>query len=421
MDKTQASPFRSLAVRNFRLFAAGQVVSVAGTWMMVVSQDWLVLDMTGDSATALGTLTALQFTPVLLLTLYGGRLADRYDKRLLLTVANLASGALALGLAVLVLAGDVRLWHLYLFAVGLGTVNAFEVPARMAFVAELVGPDLLPNASALSAAYFSAARVAGPAVSGLLISAAGTGPVMLLNAASYLAAVAGLRMMRPGDMVRAEPAGRASGVLDGLRYVRTRPDLVVPLALLAVIGLLGFNFQLTLPLLAKTVFHTDATAFGLLTTAFAAGSLFAAFATTARRGRPAARTVTGSALAFGVLETAVGFAPGYLSAAVLLCLTGFATMYFAQAVNHRIQLGSDPRFRGRVMALYALILQGLTPLGALLVGWLMARHGARSGLWAGGTASLTAALVVLLAPRLRRGSRSTAPDTAAPAPVSGRR
>lgn len=409
MDKTQARPFCSLAVRNFRLFAAGQMVSVAGTWMMVVSQDWLILDLTGDSATALGALTALQFTPVLLLTLYGGRLADRYDKRLLLIRANLASGALALGLAVLVLAGDVRLWHLYLFAIGLGTVNAFEVPARMAFVAELVGPDLLPNASALSAAYFSTARVVGPAVAGLLISAAGTGPVMLLNAASYLAAVAGLRLMRPGELVRAEPTGRASGVLDGLRYVRTRPDLMVPLALLAVIGLFGFNFQLTLPLLAKTVFHADATAFGLLTTAFAAGSLLAAFATTARRGRPAARTVTGWALAFGVLETAAGWSPGYLSAAVLLCLTGFAAVYLAQAANHRIQLGSDPRFRGRVMALYTLILQGLTPLGALLIGWLTARYGARCGLWTGGAVSLTAALVALLAPRLRRGSRSAAP------------
>ncbi|MER6394394.1 MFS transporter [Streptomyces sp. NPDC001523] len=420
MDKTRSKPFRSLAVRNFRLFAAGQVVSVAGTWMMVVSQDWLVLDLTGDSATALGTLTALQFTPMLLLTLYGGRLADRHDKRLLLTLANLASGALALALAVLVLAGDVRLWHLYLFAIGLGTVNSFEVPARMAFVAELVGPDLLPNASALSAAYFNTARVVGPALAGLLISAVGTGPVMLLNAVSYLATVAALRLMRPAELLRAEPSGRGSGVTDGLRYVRARPDLLVPLALLAVVGLFGFNFQLTLPLLAKTVFHADATAFGLLTTAFAAGSLLAAFATTARSGRPAARTVTGSALAFGVSETAAGWAPDYVSAAVLLALTGFATIYFAQAANHRIQLGSDPRYRGRVMALYTLILQGLTPLGALLVGWLTSRYGARSGLWVGGSVSLLAALAALPATRIRRGSR-TATDTGSqscgPAPL----
>jgi MFS family permease len=173
MAKRLAPTFRSLSVRNFRLFAAGQVVSVAGTWMMVVAQDWLVLGLTGDSSMALGTVTALQFTPVLLLTLYGGRLADRHDKRLLLTIANLVSGALALLLTLLVFAGGVQLWHLYGFALGLGIVNAVEVPTRMAFVSELVGSDLLPNASALSAAYFNIARVVGPALAGLLITGFG--------------------------------------------------------------------------------------------------------------------------------------------------------------------------------------------------------------------------------------------------------
>ncbi|WP_407842027.1 MFS transporter (plasmid) [Streptomyces sp. DSM 116496] len=411
MEKTRRTPFRSLAVRNFRLFAAGQVVSVAGTWMMITAQDWLVLSMTEDSGTALGTVTALQFTPLLLFTLYGGRLADRYDKRMLLTLANLVSGACALTLAVFVLAGSVQLWHVYLFALALGTVNAVEVPTRMSFVSEMVGPELLPNASAMSAAYFNTARVVGPALAGLLISAIGTGPVMLVNAASYLATVAGLRMMRPEELTRTARPARGARVIDGLRYVRGRPDLLVPLALVAVIGLFGFNFQLTLPLLAKTVFHSDATGFGLLTTAFAAGSLLAAFATTARSGRPTAAVVTGSALAFGLLETAAGWSPNYASAAVLLCLTGFATIYFAQAANHRVQLGSDPAYRGRVMALYTLILQGLTPLGALLIGWLTVRHGARSGLYAGGLVSSAAALAVLLAGRIRR-RRGAAPALA---------
>ncbi|MGW1769292.1 MFS transporter [Streptomyces sp. NPDC002073] len=413
--RTYPRPLRALAVRNFRLFAAGQTVSVAGTWMAVVSQDWLVLDLTGDSAGALGTLTALQFTPMLLLTLHGGRLADRRPKRQLLVLANLASGALALALAVLVLADAVQLWQLYLFALGLGTVNAFEVPARMAFVGELVGPDLLPNASALSAAYFNIARVTGPALAGVLISVAGTGWALALNAASYLATVAGLRAIRPAELHLTPPAGRGTGIRDGLRYVRTRPDLVVTLGLVAVVGLFGFNFQLTLPLLAKTVFHADATAFGLLTTAFATGSLAAAFATTGRRSRPAARTVTGSALAFGVLEAAAGGAPGYVSAAVLLALTGFASIYFAQAANHRIQLGTDPRLRGRVMALYTLILQGLTPLGALFVGWLSARHGARWGLTAGGLVSLAAALAAWPATTRRRPA--TPAPAAAPVPA----
>ncbi|MFG2713562.1 MFS transporter [Streptomyces goshikiensis] len=413
MRTTLAGTFRSLSVRNFRLFAAGQVLSVGGTWMMVVAQDWLVLALTGDSAAALGTVTALQFTPVLLLTLYGGRLADRYDKRMLLTVCNLLSGLCALVLAALVLAGAVRLWHVLLFALCLGTVNAVEVPTRMAFVSEMVGAELLPNASALSGVYFNVARVLGPALAGALIAAFDTGPVMVLNAASYLATVVALRMMRPAELRRAPRAGRGS-VADGLRYVRTRPDLMLSLGLVLVLGMFGFNFQLTLPLLAKTVFHADAASFGLLTTAFAAGSLLAALATTGRRGRPSSRVVTGSALAFGVLETLAGWAPTYGAAVALIGLTGFATIYFAQAVNHRIQLGSDPRYRGRVLALYTLILQGSTPLGALAVGWLALHHGARSGLYVGGLVSLGAAACVLVAERARPAA-GTGPPPRRPA------
>ncbi|MEU4181235.1 MFS transporter [Streptomyces sp. NPDC026589] len=408
--RLRTTVFGSLSVRNFRLFAAGQLVSAAGTWMMVVAQDWMVLALSDDSAAALGVVTALQFGPLLLFTLYGGRLADRYDKRMLLTVANLVSLALALGLAVLELTGGARLWHIHLFALALGTVNAFEIPARMAFVSELVGTRLLPNASALSAAYFNTARVAGPALAGLLIGVMGPGPVMLLNAVSYLATVVGLRRMRTSELHRTErPAGRG-GVLDGLRYVASRPDLLSPTLLVAVIGLAGLNFQLTLPLMAKTVFHADATSFGLLTSALAAGSLLAALAGTGRRGRPPARTVLVSALAFGLLETAAGGAPGFTSAVVLLGLTGFASIYFVQAANHRIQLGSDPGYRGRVMALYTLILQGSTPLGALLVGLLAEALGARSGLVVGGLVSTAAALVALVVERRSR----PAPD---PRPV----
>ncbi|MEU6706867.1 MFS transporter [Streptomyces wuyuanensis] len=411
-------PFRSLAVRNFRLFAAGQVVSVAGTWMMIVAQDWLVLALTDDSAGALGVVTALQFAPLLLLTLFGGRLADRHDKRLLLTVANAISAVLALVLAALVLSGAVRLWHIGLFALALGVVNAVEVPVRVSFVSEMVGAELLPNASALSAAYFSTARVVGPALAGLMIAALGTGWVMLLNAASYLATVVALRMMRPQELHRGAPESRAR-IVDGLRHVMARPDLVLPLALLAVVGLCGLNFQLTLPLLAKTVFGADADAFGLLTTAFAAGSLVAALVTTARRGRPSGRTVVVSALLFGVLETVAGWSPGFPAAMVLLSLTGFASIYFVQAANHRIQLGSDPRYRGRVMALYTLIVQGSTPFGALGTGWLAERFGARSGLVVGGLVSLLAAVAALLVERAT--ARDTAPDPDAAGDGTGTR
>jgi predicted MFS family arabinose efflux permease len=334
-------------------------------------------------------------------------------------MCNLVSGAYALVLSLLVFAGALELWHVYVFALCLGTVNAVEVPTRMAFVSEMVGADLLPNASALSAAYFNIARVVGPALAGLLISAFGAGPVMALNAASYLATVGGLRMMRPDELHRGARERARVRVVDGLRYTRSRPDLLLPMVLIAIVGLFGLNFQLTLPLIAKTVFRADATSFGLLTTAFAAGSLLAALATTARRGRPSSGTVTGAALAFGLLETATGWAPTYAAAVVLLVMTGFASIYFAQAVNHRIQLGSDPQYRGRVLALYTLILQGSTPLGALLVGGLTERLGARSGLYVGGIVSLAAAMCVLFIDRGRR--KPTAPEAAEPRPSSRQR
>ncbi|GHH30551.1 MFS transporter [Streptomyces lanatus] len=393
MRATLAAAFQSLTIRNFRLFAAGQIVSVGGTWMMVVAQDWLVLSLTGDSASALGMITALQFAPLLLFTLHAGGLADRYDKRRLLLAANLASALLALLLGALVLAGAARLWHVALFALGLGLVNAVEVPARMSFVSELVGADLLPNASALSAAYFNSARVLGPAVAGLLIGWCGTGPVMLLNAATYLATITALCLMRPAELHRSAHRPPRAPVTDGIRHVMTRPDLLLPIALAAVVGMWGFNFQLTLPLLAKTVFHADATAFGLLTTSLAAGSLLAAFVTTLRRGRPPLRRVIATAAGFGALELLSGLAPTFTTAAILLFLTGFASVTFAQSTNHRIQLGADPAYRGRVLALYTLVFQGTTPLGALLLGALTESLGARAGLLAGGAVTLLAAAI----------------------------
>ncbi|MER6847395.1 MFS transporter [Streptomyces flaveolus] len=405
-----SDPFRALRVRNFRLFALGQVVSVAGTWMMVVAQDWLVLDLTDDSVSALATVTALQFTPLLLFTLYGGRLADRHDKRALLTLTNLVSGVLALPLALLTLSGGARLWHVYLFACALGVVNAVEVPTRMAFVGELVGPRLLPNASALSAAYFNVARIAGPALSGLLITAVGIGWVMLVNAVSYVATVLGLRLMRPAELWH-EPRGGGdrARIVDGLRYVRGRTDLLVPLALLAAVALFGLNFQLTLPLLAKSVYHADASSFGLLTTVFAAGSLVAALVATGRRARPSARLVAGAAVAFGVLEAGVGRVSSYPVAVVVLFLTGGASIYFVQAANHRVQLGSAPEFRGRVLALYTLILQGSTPLGALLIGRIIEYGGARAGFVAGGLATLAAGAMALAVGRRGEPREAGAP------------
>jgi len=401
--------FRSFRVRNYRLFFTGQLVSLIGLWMQAIGQDWLVLDISGNSATALGVVTAFQFTPVLLFTLWGGKLADRYDKRVLLVAANVAWTVLALSMGLVVLTGTATLGLVYMFAALLGLVGAIETPVRQAFVSELVGNELLPNALSLNASAFNSARIVGPAVAGLAIAWVGVGPVFLINGVSYIAALIALRLMRPAELHRSglRVDGPAPRIRDGLRYVWARPDLRLPIALVLVIGLVGFNFQLTLAVMAKTVFHTGAAKFGLLTTALALGSLGGALAGTRRRGRPSVYLVLGAAAAFGALETVVGFAPTFWTAAALLVPTGFFMIFFAQAANQRVQLGTDASFRGRVMALYVLVFLGTTPIGAPIVGWCAEQFGPRSGIWIGGLGSLLAAVAALVVRSRRRDVRVT--------------
>jgi MFS family permease len=395
LGRRLADMFRSLKVRNYRLFATGNLIRLVGTWMMFVAQDWLVLSLSHDSATALGLVTALQFTPILLLTLYGGQLADRYDKRKLLMSASTALALLALILGVLVSTGLVELWQVYVIAAGVGTVTSIETPVRQSFVSEVVGRDLLPNALSLSAATFNTARIVGPALAGVAIGLLGTGPVFLTTGVLGVAPLVALWRMRPAELHRADPravAARDARIVDGLRYVWHRPDLAMPLALMLLIGMFGFNFQLTLAVLAKTTFRVHASSFGLLTTALAIGSLAGALAGTGRRGRPSVYVVLAGAVGFGLLETVVAFAPDFYAAMVLLVPTGFCMIFFAQASNQRVQLGTDAEFRGRVMALYVLVFFGTTPIGAPLVGWLSERYGPRSGIWIGGLISLAAAV-----------------------------
>jgi MFS family permease len=392
-----ADTFRSLRVRNYRLFATGNLCRLIGTWMMFVAQDWLVLQLSHDSATALGFVTALQFLPVLLLTLYGGKLADRYDKRKLLLLANCAFGMQSLAMGILVTTGVIQLWQVFILAAAMGGASAIETPVRQSFVSELVGYKLLPNALSLSAATFNSARIVGPALAGLAIAWFDTGPVFLATAAFQIAPLVALLRMRPAELHRAEPtavAARDARIIDGLRYVWHRPDLLLPIMLVLVIGMFGFNFQLTLAVLAKTTFHVSARSFGLLTTALALGALGGALAGTGRRARPSVYIVLAGAVSFGLLETLVGFAPGFHSALVLLVPAGFFMIFFAQAANQRVQLGTDAELRGRVMALYVLVFLGTTPIGAPLIGWVSERYGPRSGIWVGGLISLCAAVAV---------------------------
>lgn len=386
--------FRSLGVRNYRLFASGQVVSLTGTWMQRVAQDWLVTELTHSSGTALGIATALQFLPILCFGLYGGMVADRYPKRRILIGTQTAMGLLALTLGLLDLSGLVRLWQVYLLAFLLGTASSVDNPTRQAFVVEMVGPAEVVNAVGLNSATFNTARIVGPALAGLLIQVMGTGPVFLCNTVSFAAVLASLAAMRDRELFSGRRLGRARGQLRaGLSYVRQRPGLYLPIILAGVVGTLGLNFQLTLVLIDRTVFHLGPGAYGLLSSTLAVGSLGGALVA-ARRSRPRLRLLVGATLAFGVLEALSGLMPSYDALALMLLPTGAACLTFTTAANSSVQLGSDPAMRGRVMGLYMLVFAGGTPVGAPLVGWMAQTFGARWSLYLGGVASVAAALGV---------------------------
>jgi MFS family permease len=384
--------FESLSVRNYRLFASGQVVSLTGTWMQRVAQDWLVLNLSHNSGTAIGITTGLQFAPVLFFGLWGGVIADRYPKRRTLVYTQISMGVLALVLGVLDVTGAVQLWHVYALAFLLGVGTAFDSPVRQAFVTELVGPSLLPNAVSLNSATFNTARVLGPAVAGVLIAAVGTGWVFLINAGSFVAVIAGLLLMRDRELYVGKRATRTPGaVREGLAYVRTRPDLLMVMVLVGVIATLGFNYQITMALVARNVFHRGAESYGLLSAGFAFGALLGALAS-ARRGSPRQRLVLMAAFMFGALEVAVGLMPTYWSFFALLIPSGFATLTFTTATNTTLQLRSSSNMRGRVMALYLLVFLGGTPIGAPLIGWIAQVAGARWSFLIGGIASMAAAV-----------------------------
>jgi MFS family permease len=394
-----------LRIRNYRLFATGQILKLLGVWMMFTAQDWLVLELTDNSASALGAVVALQFTPILLFTLYGGKLADRYDKRRMLLVVNVVSGVLALAMAVLVFTGQASLAWVLVFALLLGTANAIETPVRQVFVAEMVERELIPNAMALSAAGFNVGRMLGPALAGLVIAVADVGPVFTIATVAYLAPVVALAMIRSAELRPTERTAESGGVRDGLRYARSRADIVLPLTLLFFVALFGFNFPLTLAVLSKGLYGKGAAQFGLLTSALSIGSMAGAFAGSGRRARPSIYVILFAAIGFGVLEIAVGFAPSYLLTAVLLVPLGFFTIYMAQATNQNLQLGVDPAYRGRVVSMFVLVFLGTNPIGSLMMGWLVERYGARFGLWFGGLVSLLAAALALTWQLRRSGAR----------------
>jgi MFS family permease len=397
--------FRSLHIRNYRLFFFGQLVSVSGTWMQQLAQDWLVLRLT-NRALPVGITTALQFAPVLVLGVWGGLIADRLDKRKLLIATQASMGALALALGILTATGAVRLWMIYLLALLLGCATSFDMPARQSFVTEMVGPEYLANAVGLNSAVFNSARIIGPAAAGVFIGILGMAPAFIINAVSYLAVMVALWMMDPSKLYRKAGVERSRGqVREGLRYVWATPTLRWTILLMGVVATFGLNFRVALPLLARFTFHGGPGLYGTLASLMAVGSVAGAL-TAASRSRPTQALLLWSVAGFGLSALILGFLGSAVLAGVLLVPVGFFSIAWISTANTTVQLGSTAEMRGRVMSIYGLLLLGSAPLGALLIGWMSEQWGPRSTLLLAGVSSLVAGGVAFLV----RPGRNRAPE-----------
>ncbi len=397
MSARASGVFRSLGVFNYRLWAAGAFVSNVGTWVQGTAQDWLVLtQLTDRDASAVGLVMALQFAPQLLLLPWTGLAADRFNQRRLLIVTQATMGALALALGALTVAGAVQLWHVYVFAFLFGSAAAFDAPVRQTFVSELVGDDDLHNAVALNSTSFNAARMIGPAVSGVVIAAIGSGWAFLINGASFAAVLIALALLRISEL---RPSARAvsakGGFAAGVRYVWGRPDLKAILGMLFIIGTFGLNFPIFVSTMAVSVFHADARGYGLLSSVMAIGPV--AGALIGARRRPQFSTLAIGAAALGASFTLAAIAPGYWSFAASLVLVGWATLIVTNATNSLMQLSTEPAMRGRVMALRVGIALGGAPIGAPIVGWVANHWGPRWALGVGAGSGFAAAIVAVLA------------------------
>ncbi len=397
------STFRSLRWHNYRLWASGAFISNVGTWMQRIAQDWLVLThLTNHSGTAVGVVMSLQFGPPIILMPLAGRVADRVDRRKLLLVTQSAMAATALGLGLLVLTGLVTLWHVYLFAGLMGCISAFDSPVRQIFVAELVGDEDLPNAIALNSTLFNSAQLIGPAVAGVIIAAIGTGWLFFINGLSFIAVLVALMKIRVGEL-RQLPKATVSGgasMIDGLGYVWHKPDLVIALTMLFLVGTYGLNFPIFISTMSVTEFHGGSHLYGVLSSAMAVGSVIGALLA-ARRESPRVAVLAISAFAFGVACTLGAVMPNVWSFGVILVALGAIAQTFTTSTNSLVQLRTQPSMRGRVMAIYMAIFLGCTPLGAPLVGWVADTFGPRWALGVGAGSGFVAAIFALTYHRYR--------------------
>ncbi|WP_375497516.1 MFS transporter [uncultured Jatrophihabitans sp.] len=395
--------FRALRTRNFRLYAGGQLVSLTGTWMQRVAQDWLVLELT-NSGTALGIVTALQFGPQLVLGVWGGVVADRGDKRRILLGTQTGLAIVALALGVLDVAGVVAYWQVLVLALALGLVTAIDTPVRQSFVVEMVGRDDLANAVGINSTIFNTGRILGPAAAGVMISAVGTGWAFVANACSSIAVLAALALMRRDELFPSPAVERGPGQLrEGFAYVRARADLMLAMVLIFVVGTFGLNFQITSALLAKDVFHRGASGYGLLSTSLAVGAVVGAVLAARRVRRPSPGFLLLAVTGFGTAEIVSGLMPTFLLTALLLVPTGLAMLTITTAANSSVQLGVSPTMRGRVMALYLVCFLGGTPLGAPIMGWIGETAGPRWAVVGGGLVCVLSALIVAVVHARQRG------------------
>ncbi len=412
--------FNSLEVPNYRRYFAGQLVSLSGNWMQTVAALWLILTLTG-SGVAVGLTTALQFLPMLLFGAWGGLLADRFPKRQLLIVTQLLMALPAIGLFAVTEAGVVAPWMVFLAVFAMGSVNAVDNPTRQSFVIEMVGADRLVNAVSLNSVIVQSARIVGPAFAGLLIAGLGVGPCFAVNALTFAAMIFALRGMDAAKLRTGPRATPERGAIRaGLRYVRATPELAVPLALMALVGTFGFNFQVILPLLARFSFDGGAGVYAALVSAMAVGSVAGALVT-GSRGRTGSRLIAGAALAFGAFALFAALAPGLIVEVAALIALGAAAVTFAATINSSLQLAVAPHMRGRVMALYSVVFLGSTPIGGPLAGWLSEVYSPRVALLLAASAGLAAAWaghVTLPRRPPRPESQKSAAKTASPIRLS---
>lgn len=388
-----AATFASLRTRNYRLFASGQLISNTGAWVQRIAQDWLVLTMTG-SATAVGVTTALQFLPTLFFGLYGGLIADRYNKRTVLRATQVGMAALAGGLAVLTLGHRVLPWHVYLIAFGLGIVTAVDNPTRQSFVNEMVGPDQLRNAISLNASVFQLGAMIGPAISGYLINAVGPGYSFAINAVSYVAPFIGLSMIDESQLFRTGVTRSTDSKLrDGLRYVVSRNDVLWPTVLVGIFGLFTINLPVTLAAYAKSEFHSGPSGYGLLSSAVALGSVLGALVS-ARRTRTRLRGLTALAAGLCVVTVLASLAASQALYALVLIGVGSLTLLFLTSANSTVQLAAGDAIRGRVMGVYLLVFIGSGALGGPVLGAVDERYGPRTGMLLAGVVPAMATLAV---------------------------